>query len=75
VRGSGGDGMICFSCEDNGIGFDPAAVRTQPDGERGLGLASMEERVNLLQGSFELDSIPGQGTRISVTLPLDNEQL
>jgi signal transduction histidine kinase len=50
---------------DNGKGFDLATRATQ----HGLGLHLMEERVSELQGSFLLDTTPGRGTRIQVTLP------
>ena len=55
---------LSIAIADNGRGFDRGA------GARGgLGLASMEERARLLGGRFDLSSIPGQGTRITVTLP------
>jgi signal transduction histidine kinase len=49
--------------QDDGRGFD--AGRT-----RGLGLLGMRERVARLRGSFDIDSSPGKGTRVTVTLPL-----
>lgn len=49
---------------DNGRGFDPQAARHAS----GLGLTSMRERVEKLGGQFELESAPGQGTSIRVTL-------
>jgi signal transduction histidine kinase len=51
--------------EDDGIGFDPAS--TSP---ASLGLVGMRERVQLLDGSFELDAAPGAGTTVIVELPL-----
>ena len=36
----------------------------------GLGLISMEERVHLANGRFTLRSAPGQGTRMSIALPI-----
>jgi signal transduction histidine kinase len=49
--------------EDNGDGFDPAEER------EGAGLAAMCERVELLGGAIGIRSFPGQGTRITATLP------
>lgn len=49
---------------DNGRGFDAEAAGASS----GLGLISMRERVEKLGGRFELDSAPGRGTRIRVTL-------
>jgi len=51
---------------DDGPGFDlQAALR-----KGRLGLAGMRERVEILGGTFELDSVRGKGTTIRVTLPL-----
>lgn len=59
---------------DNGRGFevpDPASPgATGPDADRGLGLASMRERVESLGGRCEIRSQPGRGTRVRFHLPL-----
>ena len=55
--------------EDDGIGFDMVAVTLSPDSGRGLGLLGMQERVALLGGEFTIDSAPGYGTRIFITVP------
>jgi signal transduction histidine kinase len=49
---------------DDGRGFDVSAV--QSNGGGGLGLVTMEERVNLLGGDFSLLSEPGRGTTVRV---------
>jgi signal transduction histidine kinase len=56
-------GEILVTVQDDGSGFDPQRVR-------GLGLLGMEERARHLGGSFQIDSRPGRGTLLSVTLPL-----
>jgi signal transduction histidine kinase len=61
VRQTGESLMLMV--EDDGCGFDP--VRT-----RGLGLLGMEERVKLLGGRLEIQSQPGKGTVLRVTLPI-----
>ena len=38
---------------------------------KGLGLPGMQERVQILGGDFEIRSIPGSGTEITVRLPLE----
>jgi PAS domain S-box-containing protein len=56
---------IDLEIRDAGRGFD----RHAPGWRAGLGLASMEERARLLGGRFSVESQPGQGTRIAVSLP------
>jgi len=59
------DDMIELQVSDSGKGFD---VETFKNGG-GLGLISIEERLRLLQGSCEIYSAPGRGTRLVVTVP------
>ncbi|MBK9021070.1 MAG: sensor histidine kinase [Sulfuritalea sp.] len=67
VRAAGSEvGIEVFNA---GAGFDPAQV----DAGGRLGIAFMRERVRLLGGSFDLESAPGQGTRVLVRLPLSPE--
>jgi PAS domain S-box-containing protein len=56
-----------ITIHDVGVGFVPEQTR----GKAGLGLASMAERVRLVQGTFTLASQPGHGTTIGVRVPLD----
>ena len=56
---------VRLTVQDDGRGFD--AERT-----RGLGLLGMRERVARLHGSFDIDSSPGKGTRVTVTLPMND---
>ena len=60
------EARLMVSVSDRGEGFNPGGV--VPDGHTGL--AGMRERVEILGGSFDLQSTPGQGTNIRVTLPL-----
>lgn len=55
--------------EDNGKGFDPAAVQRRIH-RTGIGLSSIGERVQMLGGALYIQSAPGQGTRIRIELPL-----
>jgi PAS domain S-box-containing protein len=56
--------------EDDGAGFEVAAVLARHGYDRGLGLAAMYERLRILGGTLHIDSEPGKGTRISFTVPL-----
>jgi signal transduction histidine kinase len=55
---------VVIEAQDNGKGIDPA----QPG--KGIGLRTIRDRVTLLQGTLEIDSAPGAGTMITVTLPV-----
>lgn len=56
---------------DDGKGFNTEDLKNRKDNiESGFGLYSMRERVELLNGKFELDSAIGKGTRINITVPL-----
>ena len=56
--------------KDDGHGFDYEALLKNPGQERGLGLAGMQERAVLLDGTLNISSAPGKGTTVEVTIPL-----
>jgi PAS domain S-box-containing protein len=56
---------VTVEVEDNGIGFDTASVT-----EGRFGLDGIRERTRLLGKALEIESTPGQGTRIRATFPL-----
>jgi signal transduction histidine kinase len=56
--------------EDNGLGFDVAAVRDRAHIEHRLGLVGMDERVEQLGGVLTLESAPGSGTAVFIRIPL-----
>jgi len=58
-----------LNVHDDGIGFDLAAAERR---RHGMGLTSMHERVDLLDGQFTVNTAKGSGTTISATLPLDS---
>ncbi|HEX8385927.1 MAG TPA: PAS domain S-box protein [Rubricoccaceae bacterium] len=60
------DGSTVVRVEDDGAGFDMAAVAASPGG---FGLPSVHERLRLVGGRFEIDSAPGTGTRVSLSVP------
>ena len=56
---------------DDGVGFDV----NRDDGRRGsLGLLSMRERVSLVAGTLDIQSTPGEGTRICAWVPFKQER-
>jgi signal transduction histidine kinase len=66
VSVTGSAGALAVEVADDGRGFDPAALK--PDGH--FGLDWMRERVELLGGSFEVQSAVGRGTAVRVSLPM-----
>ncbi len=58
---------------DDGVGFDPDAVRDRPDRHLHLGLDAVEQRVVLAGGSLEIDSAPLRGVRVRFAIPLTVE--
>jgi len=57
---------ITITVEDNGRGFDVAEGHRDPKQAEGLGLLSMRERAELVGGTLTIESVPGQGTTVSV---------
>jgi signal transduction histidine kinase len=65
VRLARSNGLVALTVTDDGNGFDANRI----GGLRGLGLINMRERARQLNGTFELNSEPGRGTTVRVTIP------
>ncbi|TAK32349.1 MAG: GAF domain-containing sensor histidine kinase [Chloroflexota bacterium] len=63
------EGHVVAEVRDDGVGFDSFAAERQLH-RRTVGLLSMRKRTELLQGSFDLVSSPGTGTRVAIDVPL-----
>ncbi|GAB4387720.1 MAG: hypothetical protein Kow0025_02880 [Thermodesulfovibrionales bacterium] len=61
-------GRVKVEIIDDGRGFDVAEAMSEAGG-KGYGLLGIIERVDLLEGVVEVDSRPGRGTRLVVTIP------
>ncbi|MCX7923423.1 MAG: sensor histidine kinase [Clostridia bacterium] len=60
---------------DDGKGFNIEDLKVKSDDiNSGFGLFSMRERVELLNGEFEINSEKGKGTRLNITIPLIQEE-
>ncbi|MFD8639970.1 sensor histidine kinase [Streptomyces zaomyceticus] len=62
------DASVTLDVVDDGAGFEPGSVRPSSDG--GFGLPAMRSRAESLGGTFTVESAPGQGTAVAVSLPL-----
>ena len=64
---------VSMEIVDNGKGFDLNALKIPKD-FGGWGLVTIRERMRLRKGKFEIDSAPGKGTRITVSLNREIDQ-
>ncbi len=65
-----GQGTVTLRISDNGVGFDPEAVLGESLHRKAWGLLGIQERVTLSGGRCQIDSAPGQGTRLNVQVPV-----
>ncbi|MDQ3815465.1 MAG: sensor histidine kinase [Armatimonadota bacterium] len=61
---------IRCTIRDNGIGFDPAQLPAESDGLSGLGMETMRQRATAVGGTCAVQSQAGEGTSVTVILPL-----
>ncbi|WP_327265168.1 sensor histidine kinase [Streptomyces sp. NBC_01232] len=71
------DASVTLDIVDDGHGFDPSSTPpgSPGTGDGGFGLPAMRARAETLGGLFTVESGPGQGTAVAVTLPLPLEHL
>ena len=60
------DDSITLLIEDNGIGFNEEEIIHK----KTLGLLGMKERIQLINGTYEINGSPGKGTSVIITVPL-----
>jgi signal transduction histidine kinase/ActR/RegA family two-component response regulator len=63
------DGLLKISVVDHGNGFDVSRSESRAE-SAGLGLFNLRERLVLIGGSAMIDSAPGQGTTVELTVPV-----
>ena len=66
----GENGSVELLVRDDGIGFDPGTATCG----QGLGLISMRERINLLNGTLSIESRPMRGTTIRAVVPAEDKR-
>ena len=78
VQLRGEDEMLTILVKDEGRGFNPETVsdpegleHAASDSATGLGLFSIRERLRAVGGTLEIESAPGDGTRVTIRLPLE----
>jgi signal transduction histidine kinase len=65
------ENMLELVIRDDGVGFDVLSRQQQAAQHGGLGLLGMEERIQILGGTLDVESAPGRGTRIRASFPLN----
>jgi signal transduction histidine kinase len=65
--------IALLEIEDDGLGFDVAAVNKSYDKRGSLGMVNLRERSELVNGLLNVDSAPGKGARVQVYIPLSEE--
>ncbi len=65
---------VHITVEDDGDGFDVDALLGRPiENAKGLGIIGMKERASLLDGRLMVYSMPGEGTRVCMEIPLTDQ--
>ena len=62
---STGDNHLKMLLKDDGIGFDFGKKK------RGIGIRNIRSRIKKINGSWHIDSKPGSGTTVELTIPID----
>jgi len=65
--------IVLLEVQDDGIGFDKNVVESTTEQRGSLGLKNMNERTEMVNGIFQLESTVGKGTTIRVIIPLTEE--
>ena len=64
------EGILRLLIEDDGRGFDYAALIADTQHQHGFGLNGLAERVRILNGRLHYESTPSHGTRLTVEVPV-----
>ena len=74
VRLQGDSDHLRVIVEDNGVGFTPDKLAASSGKMEGFGLFSIRERLNYFGGRMEIESTPGEATRVILIIPLQSER-
>jgi signal transduction histidine kinase len=64
--------LLSIVIDDNGKGFDPSKVKNVKNGDGGMGMTFMKERIKYIDGRLFLHSEPNKGTRVTLNVPIDD---
>lgn len=74
VTASRRKGRLRITVEDSGSGFDQTQLRVSGGKTGGFGLFYIGERIGMLGGRMAIDTAPGRGSRITLSVPLPSQQ-
>ena len=66
--------QVHITVEDDGVGFDAGSLGRAVGDSQSFGLFNVRERLQYLGGQVEIESTPGQGTRVTLTAPLPGQE-
>lgn len=71
------DGLLSVVIDDDGEGFDASILEkvVKHNSEGGMGIFFMKERTNYINGRLFINSIPGEGTRVTINYRVDESVL
>jgi len=69
------DNLFVATVEDDGTGFDVAEVQDSYSQRGSLGLINMRERAELVEGTSTIESTIGRGTKVTLIVPLPEEEI
>lgn len=64
------ENILSIVIDDNGKGFDPNKVKNIKNGDGGMGMTFMRERIKYIDGRLFLNSEIGKGTRVTLNIPI-----
>ncbi len=70
ITATGEGGMAIIEIADNGKGFDVAKITGNYESRGSLGMINMQERAEMLDGTLNIASAPGKGTKITIVFPV-----
>jgi signal transduction histidine kinase len=73
VRLNQQSGLFVLEVQDDGVGFNVGAVDAHYEQRGSLGIVNMRERTELVNGTLQIKSAEGEGTRIIVIVPLNGD--
>ncbi|MBI5409562.1 MAG: PAS domain S-box protein [Nitrospirae bacterium] len=59
-----------INIEDNGVGFDTSKIDPLTCKSENFGIFSIREKIKYLKGAFDIESKPGEGTKVKIVVPL-----